>query len=99
MLTRLIECIGTTKSLAVRRPVPGLTANVEQQTANTIYPPASNLKASIGSTEAARFAGYSAERMEITPSNAMDITAIFQFVSMPLKNGGMGARFTRPQNP
>ena len=32
-------------------------------------------------------------------SRAMDIAAIFQLVSMPLKNGGMGARLTRPQKP
>src|SRR5438874_1960710 len=62
-------------------------------------PPASKRRASIGSTEAARFAGYNADRMEITPSKAIDIAAIFQLVSIPLKKGGIGARLTRPQKP
>ena len=53
----------------------------------------------MGSTEAALFAGYSAERMEITASNAIDMAAIFQFVNMPLKKGGIGARLTTPQKP
>src|SRR6266853_61303 len=66
---------------------------------STAHPPASKRSASIGSTEAARLAGYTAERTAITPSSDTDIAPIFQLVSMPVKNGGMGARLTRPQNP
>src|SRR5258706_4345501 len=65
---------------------------------STAHPPASKRSASIGSTEAARLAGYTAERTAITPSSDTDIAPIFQLVSMPLKNGGMGARLNRPPN-
>src|SRR3984893_16322254 len=66
---------------------------------NIFYPPASNRSASMGSTEAARFAGYSADKTEISPSKLTDKAPSFQLASRPAKNGGIGSKLTNAQNP
>ena len=53
----------------------------------------------MGSTDAARFAGYNADKIAITPSKPTESAPIRQFVNSPEKNGGMGRRSTMPQNP
>src|SRR5437868_10488045 len=54
---------------------------------------------SIGSTDAARRAGYSAARTAIVPNNPAATIPDFQVGNSPAKKSGMGSKFTSAQNP
>jgi hypothetical protein len=63
------------------------------------YPPASNLKASIGSTEAALRAGYNADSTAMPPNNPQASKPVFQVGNNPAKKSGMGSKSTSKQIP
>src|SRR5438874_12461282 len=63
------------------------------------YPPASNLSASMGSIEAARRAGYSADKTAIAPSIAHASTPEVQVGIRPAKKSGIGIRLTSQHKP
>jgi hypothetical protein len=63
------------------------------------YPPASNLKASIGSTDAAFLAGYNADRTAVAPSSPQDNNPDFHVGSRPAKKSGIGSKSTSEQIP
>src|SRR5271155_1911256 len=63
------------------------------------YPPASNLKASIGSTDAALRAGYKAESTAMPPNNPQASKPVFQVGNNPAKKSGIGSRSTSKQIP
>src|SRR5437764_15255188 len=65
----------------------------------TPHPPASNRRASMGSTDAARRAGYSDETTAIVPSIAVAISPDLHVGSKPAKKSGMGSRLTSAQIP
>src|ERR1700758_489589 len=80
-------------------PRPVAVTNNEQLTTNNCYPPASYRNASIGSIEAARRAGYTADSTAMPPNNPQASAPVFQVGNKPAKKSGIGSRLTSAQMP
>src|SRR5581483_2086756 len=96
--------IGSSRDLVIgRSDLEQLAFNISRSSNNQItrcfYPPASNLKASMGSTDAALRAGYSAESTAIPPSMAQASTPDVHVGISPAKKSGIGSRSTSQHNP
>src|ERR1043166_4701770 len=65
----------------------------------SLHPPASYRRASIGSIDAARRAGYSAAPTAIVPSKPAAVRPELQLGIRPAKKSGIGNIFTNAQNP
>src|ERR1700678_680856 len=89
----------TTEDTKVHKGTPASLLLCNVPCGSPFYPPASNLKASIGSTDAALRAGYNAESTAIAPSSAHDSNPDFHVGSSPAKKSGMGSRSTSEQIP
>src|SRR5712692_2699196 len=73
----------------VKRPIPEIT-RLEPNDRAVRYPPGSYLNASIGSTTAARLAGYKADSRATAPSRTKASNPVCQVGTSPAKYIGMG---------